>query len=121
MNAVEHAEIEPLLELLADDAVLVSDGGGKVQALAWPMEGAERIAAFVTRLQERSGGAYELRWASYNHEPALLLYSGASSGDEPAQLLQVVLFHVERGRITDIWIVRNPEKLPADGGKYRRV
>ena len=47
LAAVRHGDLQGLLDVLAPDVVLVADGGGLVAAARRPIEGAERVAAFL--------------------------------------------------------------------------
>src|SRR5918992_1520041 len=60
--AVDQGDTEGLVGLLAADAVLHGDGGGKAPALAAPLHGAERIARFLLGLARR-GRAVGMRFA----------------------------------------------------------
>ncbi|GMK44761.1 hypothetical protein PghCCS26_18890 [Paenibacillus glycanilyticus] len=46
MQAAETGNSSALVDMLAHDAVFVTDGGGKARAAINPIEGSERIAAF---------------------------------------------------------------------------
>src|SRR5699024_353736 len=46
VTAIEHGEIETLIRLLEDDAIMWTDGGGNVRAALNPIYGAERIVRF---------------------------------------------------------------------------
>src|SRR5688572_4390451 len=45
--AVRDGDLQGLLDVLAPDVVVVADGGGLVAAARRPIEGAERVAAFL--------------------------------------------------------------------------
>ncbi|MDQ4215572.1 sigma-70 family RNA polymerase sigma factor [Microbacterium sp. ASV81] len=45
--AFEHGDVSAVLSLLADDAILWSDGGGRVRAALNPIFGAERVRRFL--------------------------------------------------------------------------
>src|SRR5918996_320448 len=47
LAAIRHGDLQGLLNVLAPDVVAVSDGGGFVAAARRPIEGAERVAAFL--------------------------------------------------------------------------
>src|SRR5215204_705634 len=55
--AIDQGDTEGLVGMLATDAVLHGDGGGKAPALAAPVHGAERIARFLTGLARRGRAA----------------------------------------------------------------
>src|ERR687889_383123 len=54
-TACAMGEIEPLMDLLAEDVVLYSDGGGKVRAARRPIEGRAKVARFVLGILAKGG------------------------------------------------------------------
>ncbi len=50
MAAISTGDVQGLVEVLAPEVVLVSDGGGLVAAARRPITGAEKVAAFLARL-----------------------------------------------------------------------
>jgi RNA polymerase sigma-70 factor (ECF subfamily) len=107
LAAAEEGDLEALERLLAADAVLYSDGGGKAPASRRPIHGAARIArlmAGTTRLRQRRGD-FELRFVTVNGQPGRLL---RGPGDE---IWDVLTIDVVDGRIQTVRIMRNPEKL----------
>lgn len=100
MQAVQSGQREAMLGLLAEDARLIGDGGGKVASFPHPLAGGERISwlyyANVRRFTQRI--AYRAAWI--NGSPGLLRYvDGALESDGL--------------RIHAIYVVRNPDKLAA--------
>ena len=107
LRAAESGNVESLRGLLAEDAVVYSDGGGVVAAARRPFGGAERIARFmvrVTRFRLQSGGGRRRR-VIVNGAPGRLLI-GADG-----RVTDVLTVDVAEGRIQAIRVVRNPEKL----------
>lgn len=97
-----------LTPLLSADAVLYSDGGGKVHAALQPIEGADRVSRFVAGVVKKTGGVPKARLAWVNGEPGALLYEGAT-------LSYIVTISVDdEGRVRRIFYVANPEKLPRE-------
>src|SRR4029077_16481896 len=47
LAAIRNGDLQGLLDVLAPDVVVVADGGGLVQAALRPIEGADRVAAFL--------------------------------------------------------------------------
>jgi RNA polymerase sigma-70 factor (ECF subfamily) len=88
------------MELLAPDVVLIADGGGRVAAIKAPLHGAERVAALLARAN-RVAFAASTVWL--NGAPAARIdFDG-----EPSAVSVVV----EDGRVSRIYVVRNPHKL----------
>jgi RNA polymerase sigma-70 factor (ECF subfamily) len=75
LAAAEEGDLEALEQLLAKDAVLYADSGGKAMAPQEPLVGAALIARFlahVTRLR-RAFGMFEIRRVRVNGQPGRLL------------------------------------------------
>lgn len=107
--ALEAGEIDVLLAVLADDAILWSDGGGRVRAALNPIFGADRVHRFFAGVRDKAVAAdpahpFSVARLDVNGEPALALsHSGRTD--------LVVLEFDEVGRITGIRQVSNPDKL----------
>ncbi len=105
MSASRSGDVAGLTRLLASDAKLVSDGGGKVPAALNVIEGADRVAAFLAGVV-RNGWTDEVsvRLDTINDLPGLIV-----SG--PAGLIQTNAFEIEGDVVKAIYVVRNPDKL----------
>jgi RNA polymerase sigma-70 factor (ECF subfamily) len=99
-QAVETGDLQQLLDLLAPDVVLLTDGGGVARAALTPIVGADRVAAVLARIATTT----LLRPAQVNGHPALLLSQGG-------RLDTVTALRIDDGLITGLYAVRNPEKL----------
>ncbi|TQF07159.1 RNA polymerase sigma-70 factor [Kitasatospora acidiphila] len=99
-QAVETGDLQQLLDLLAPDVVLLTDGGGVARAALAPIVGADQVAAVLARIAT----ATVLRPAQVNGHPALLLSRGGA-------LDTVTALRIDDGLITGLYAVRNPEKL----------
>ena len=75
LAAAEEGDLEALEELLAKDAVLYADGGGKAMAAQEPLFGAAVIARFMAAvaLMRRAFGEFETRLVRVNGQPGRLL------------------------------------------------
>jgi RNA polymerase sigma-70 factor (ECF subfamily) len=105
--AAEDGDLDALERMLAEDAVLYSDGGGKAKAARRPIVGAGRIAkllAAVARTQRRHG-PFALELVRVNGQPGRILRK--PDGD----IWDVLSIDVVGGRIKAVRIVRNPDKL----------
>jgi RNA polymerase sigma-70 factor, ECF subfamily len=105
LKATAEGDLSGLVAVLAEDVTLRSDGGGKAAAALNPILGADKVARFfigVTKKYREVNAAY--RFAEINGQPGVIAYIGG----EPAS---VVTFEVADGRIGNIFIVRNPDKL----------
>jgi RNA polymerase sigma-70 factor (ECF subfamily) len=101
--AVATGELQELMDLLAPDAVLLTDGGGKKSAALRPIVGADKIARFLLGLRATNPD-FEASWLLVNGAPAALV----SLAGEPDS---VVSARVHDGRVVELYAVRNPDKL----------
>jgi RNA polymerase sigma-70 factor (ECF subfamily) len=105
IGAARTGDIETLTRLLARDARLVTDGGGKVPAALNVIEGADRTAAFLAGVARKGWtGQMSVRFGMVNGLPGLLI-----SG--PDGLVQTTAFEFDDDLVTAIYVVRNPDKL----------
>jgi len=114
--ALRAEDVSAVLALLADDALLVADGGGRMPALGEVQQGRQRIAELLVGF-ERSGRVYferhgavaldrEVAWL--NGEPAVLTLVGG-------KLLFATVLQLDGERIAALYRVLNPTKLAALG------
>jgi RNA polymerase sigma-70 factor, ECF subfamily len=94
------------MKLLAEDAVLYTDGGGKRAAALNPIYGAEKILRFLGGIARKNPAlpAMQLRAATVNGLAGFVMREEDGSIDTMA-------FEHRDGRIVAIYLVRNPEKL----------
>jgi RNA polymerase sigma-70 factor (ECF subfamily) len=105
ITASRSGDVATLTRLLASDARVVSDGGGKVPAALNVIAGAERVAAFLAGVV-RKGWTDETaaRFETINGLPGLIL-------TWPDGSLQTAAFEIAGDVVRAIYIVRNPDKL----------
>jgi RNA polymerase sigma-70 factor (ECF subfamily) len=112
--ASRDGNVDALTNLLADDAVLIADGGpegvtvGGVRNLPRPVSGARRVAAALAALSQR-GSALERREWTVNGQPALVAFLDGRP-------VFVVLLAVANGRIGSVFIHADPARLSHIGG-----
>ncbi|HEX3438528.1 MAG TPA: sigma-70 family RNA polymerase sigma factor [Pseudacidobacterium sp.] len=96
-----------LTSLLHQDVVLYSDGGGKVRAALNPIFGIDKVIRFFAGVMKKNAlHEYSAKPAEVNGEPGAVLYT---DGD----LTHVLSLELdESGRIVNIFLIANPEKLP---------
>jgi len=73
LAAAQEGDMEALEELLAKDAVLYADGGGKAMAAPEPLVGATLVARFMAVVIRRALGELESRQVRVNGQPGRLL------------------------------------------------
>ena len=107
MAAAHQGDVAALSNLLAEDAVMVTDGGGRRKAALRPLIGREDIVRFLQGLAWRQAGALmpeRMEPARINGLPGMILYFA----DGPTTM---AFQPAEDGRIAAIYTMRNPEKL----------
>ncbi|GGR31333.1 RNA polymerase sigma factor SigJ [Agromyces mediolanus] len=104
LAAAATGRIEALVELLDPDARLVSDGGGIVSAARRPVLGAEHVARYVLGIIAKRGEGL-----SISLRDAASGYVAVFAQDGVVDT--VVSVEVREGRLSELWLVRNPEKL----------
>jgi RNA polymerase sigma-70 factor, ECF subfamily len=106
LAAVEGGDLDSVLELLAPDAVMVGDGGGKAMALATPLSGGDRIARFLFGLLRR------YRKLGTTMEPSLVNgQPGSVSYDAEHRVIGVFALDIADGKVRTIRSIVNPDKL----------
>src|SRR4051794_25344025 len=103
-RAAREGDVAGLLSLLHPDVVFTADGGGLVRAVRKPVEGADRVARLVAALTAKGGAVADLDVVDVNGMPGLM---GAGSDG----VMTVMSVTVDDGRIVEIDVQRNPEKL----------
>ncbi|WP_092616152.1 RNA polymerase sigma-70 factor [Jiangella sp. DSM 45060] len=101
-RAVETGDLQGLVDVLAPDVVLLTDGGGVARAALEPVTGAATVAAVLGRI------AATPQPALVNGHPALVLRDGDA-------IDTVMAVRLEGGLVTGLYAVRNPEKLTRFG------
>jgi len=104
-EAVRDGDLDGLVTLLAEDAVITGDGGGKAPARATPLQGGEKVARFLLglkRLGDRRDYTYEP--LELNGQPGMLVR-------EAGAVVATMVLDVAGGRITAVRSVVNPDKL----------
>lgn len=104
LTACKTGDFDRLVSILADDAVMYSDGGGKVHAALAPVCGMDKVARFFIGITRKFGQDWELRRVQVNGQPGFLsLYQG--------QVSNVFTLDIVDGKIANCYIIRNPDKM----------
>ena len=107
-NACAMGDLEGLTNLLSEDVVLWSDGGGKVRAARRPIYGPAKVARFVLGILAKASGDIAIQVAEVNGQPGFLVFAG----DRPDT---VGSLDIGEGHIRGIRLVVNPDKLTKVG------
>lgn len=104
MRALANADVGELMNVLSTDAALLMDGGGKVVAPPHSIRGSRRISGFLATLPAKLPPEAIVHLAEVNGQPGAVVQTGE-------QTIAVLSFRTENGRISEIYVVVNPEKL----------
>jgi RNA polymerase sigma-70 factor (TIGR02957 family) len=104
--AGEEGDLQGLEELLAHDAVLRGDGGGKAPALARALHGRSKVArALIGGLRAVARLGLTTRRETVNGQPGALFLDG------DGRLVSVITLDVADGQIQGVHSIVNPDKL----------
>ena len=102
--AISNGDVDQLQGVLAQDAILWSDGGGKVAAATRPITGFDSVSRFMIGLNQKAPPNTTVTFNTINSAPAALVWVDK-------QLDVVVTFSTIEERITALRLIRNPDKL----------
>ena len=106
LYACVGGSIEALMEVLAPDVVLHSDGGGEAKAPPRQIRGAKNVARFFIAIVQSSLATSQAHVIDINGQPGLLtLQDGA--------MVSALTFDLAQGQITDLYLMAAPSKLGA--------
>jgi RNA polymerase sigma-70 factor (TIGR02957 family) len=101
LGAAATGDLQALMDVLAPDVVLLTDGGGVKKAALRPIHGRDKVTRFLTAVMP---DGFVADAVVVNGSPALRI---AVDGEVDA----VASLLVEDGRVTGLYVVRNPAKL----------
>ena len=104
--ACGDGDVDGLVELLADEAILYGDGGGKAPAVPRPVEGALQVARVLVGIARQAARAgLRARRTTVNGQP------GAVFVDDGGRIAYVMAIDVVDGAVRAVRSIVNPEKL----------
>lgn len=103
--AVTSGSTGQLASLLSSDIRLSADGGGKVPAILEALEGKAAVMAFLSDRLRHYWAGHEWLAADINGGRGIVLKHGGTT------LAAVSFAYDEAGNATDVYIMRNPDKL----------
>jgi RNA polymerase sigma-70 factor, ECF subfamily len=106
LTACGGGDLKGLLEILADDVVVWTDGGGQAKAAPRPVMGAFKAARFLISIARATPEGTQVRQVTLNGQPGLLALYGGSA-------VSAVVLDIAEGRVSGVRVVANPDKLTA--------
>ncbi|POX55862.1 RNA polymerase subunit sigma-24 [Streptomyces sp. Ru71] len=104
LHAVETGDMQGVLDVLAPDVVLISDGGGVRSAALRPVTGPAKVVRLLLAGLGNKEGTLTGETLTINGDTALLLRLDG-------EIDSVMTIRVDDGLVTGIYFVRNPAKL----------
>jgi RNA polymerase sigma-70 factor (TIGR02957 family) len=102
--ATTGGDLQGLMDVLAPDVVLLSDGGGIKQAALRPIIGRDKVLRWFAGTIGNTDGELSMDVVMLNGEPAIqVVIDGEPDG--------IAAVRIEDGLVTALYLVRNPEKL----------
>jgi RNA polymerase sigma-70 factor, ECF subfamily len=104
-EAVGGGRTDDLVDLLAADVVLYTDGGGKGPAFPNPLYGQQRVMRIFGSYQPEVLGAVRHRDAEINGQPGRVFF------DAESRAVVVIALDIAGGQVVAVRSISNPEKL----------
>lgn len=104
VNSLIQGNTSKLLELVSENVVFYSDGGGKVRAAQIPIIGFDKVIHFHRNLLRMYRGKYSYSFLTVNGLPGIQIKT-----DEKVQYIYSFAFN--NNQIQTIYAVSNPDKL----------
>ncbi|WP_085912225.1 MULTISPECIES: RNA polymerase sigma factor SigJ [Pseudonocardia] len=116
LSAAADGDVTALLQVMAPDVVLHTDGGGRVPAALHPIRGADKIARLITHVWSGYEGLTAI-WTTQGGVPTAALVEGDTAR-------AVVAIECDpAGRVVALYANLNPDKIrhvgPGHGGDAR--
>ncbi|MBH1962679.1 MAG: RNA polymerase sigma-70 factor [Comamonadaceae bacterium] len=103
-DAARRGDFSGMQALLAEDAELIGDGGGKVPSFGKVLQGGRRIAQLFLATHRRAGAAQRIEVVVVNGQWSLLRFIDG-------ELESAQAFETDGQRILRMHVQRNPDKL----------
>ncbi|MER5469907.1 RNA polymerase sigma factor SigJ [Streptomyces sp. NPDC002685] len=107
VEAALGGDITALMEILAPDVTVWTDGGGKARPAGLrPVHGRDKAARLLAGYATRRGSGLDVRYRRVNGDDSAVVFDGASP-----YAVMVMDLTPDGERVSDVYIVTNPEKL----------
>jgi RNA polymerase sigma-70 factor (TIGR02957 family) len=103
MSAVATGDLQSLMDVLAPDVVLITDGGGVKQAALRPIRGADKVLRWMAGVMTRDGVP--------SAEPTIVNGGAGLRLMLDDVLDTIATMRIDGDKVTGLYFVRNPHKL----------
>jgi RNA polymerase sigma-70 factor (ECF subfamily) len=105
LQAARTGDVQTLMSLFDENAVMMSDGGGKVRAALNPVHGPDSIARFVVGVARKGVPAdASIVLTEVNGQTAIVVFQND-------QAISATILDIRDGMICNLFIIVNPVKL----------
>ncbi|MEU0430793.1 sigma-70 family RNA polymerase sigma factor [Streptomyces sp. NPDC006290] len=107
VDAALGGDITALMEILAPDVTVWTDGGGKARSAGLrPVRGRDKAARLLAGYATRRGAGLDVRYRRVNGDDSAVVFDGSSP-----YAVMVMDLTPDGEQVSDVYIVTNPEKL----------
>lgn len=105
LAAISNGDIKAAMSLMAEDVVLVTDGGPNRHAARRPVVGPWRVSRFLSTVARRIPAGSAVEPVTVNCAVGFRLRTQTGQPDA------AIAFDLTHGTVSAIWVVTNPDKL----------
>ncbi|WP_127353991.1 RNA polymerase sigma factor SigJ [Actinacidiphila soli] len=99
-------DVGALMEILAPEVTLWTDGGGKTRSALRPIHGREKVARLLAGYASHPPEGLDVRYQSVNGDPSAVIFAG-----ESPYAVMVMDLTPQGGQVSGVYLVTNPDKL----------
>lgn len=106
VQALQNDDPAMLKELLTEDVVFTSDGGGKADAATVPVAGSENVTKLLRGVMKKGAPQIaRMEFVTLNGLPGMVTFGFAG------EVRDTIALQIVGGRIAALYVTRNPDKL----------
>lgn len=104
LDVIRRGDMQQLEQILYEDVIVTVDGGGKVAASQNTISGRKSVMAMLLGIYKKFYTDKYIEHRLINHQPALFFFADGV-------LTNCQVFTFDGDRITEVFFIRNPDKL----------